>query len=250
LTAPEQIAAVTWHGRAGAVANAFSYAVDYVLIEPERWSGPRLFSRNRPNLASVHDRDHGGAPGRGRGVVWVREALAANGLADAATCRVLLLTQPRVLGYVFNPVSFWLIYSGDALVAVVSEVTNTYGDRHSYLSHAPGFAPIGPGDRLTAEKVLHVSPFQQVAGRYAFDFDIRPDRITIRIDYRHGSERLVATLAGRRRPMTSAGLVRAALRRPLGSVRTIALIHWQALRLKLKGAPYRPRPIPPVEEIS
>jgi DUF1365 family protein len=247
---PEHVPAVTWHGRQGAVRHAFRYSVDYVLIDPDARRGPRLFSRNRLNLASVHDRDHGGAPGHGAGIGWARKTLATRSLTDIEECRILLLTQPRFLGYVFNPVSFWLVYRGEALVAVIAEVSNTYGDRHSYLCHRPGFAAIGAGDSTTAIKLLHVSPFLEIAGGYDFSFDIRPDRIAIRIALRGGPEGLVATLAGKRRRMTSGAILVAAVRRPLGALRTVALIHWEALRLALKGARYRRRPLPPVEEIT
>jgi DUF1365 family protein len=247
---PDHVPAVTWHGRQGAVRHAFRYSVDYVLIDPEARRGPRLFSRNRLNLASVHDRDHGGAPGQGAGSAWAREVLAARGLPNPDACRILLLTQPRFLGYVFNPVSFWLVQRGEALVAVIAEVSNTYGDRHSYLCNRPEFAPIGAGDSTSASKLLHVSPFLEVAGGYEFAFDIRPDRIAIRIALSGGPDGLVATLAGERRRLTSGAILVAAVRRPFGALRTIALIHWEALRLKLKGAPYRRRPVPPVEEIT
>ncbi|PJN93449.1 hypothetical protein CNY89_20715, partial [Amaricoccus sp. HAR-UPW-R2A-40] len=97
-----------------------------------------------------------------------------------------LLTQPRVLGYGFNPVTFWLACRGEDLVAVIAEVDNTFGDRHCYFCARPGFAPIGREDRLHAEKVFHVSPFQAIAGGYAFTFDIGPDRIDIRILHHNG----------------------------------------------------------------
>lgn len=245
--APEHIAGQTAHARRGGIANAFRYAVDYVLIDPEARGGPLLFSRNRMNLASVHDRNHGGAPGKGRGAAWAREVLAARGCAPE---RLLLLAQPRFLGYIFNPVSFWLAFRGDDLIAVIAEVNNTFGDRHSYLCAKPGFAPVAPEDRLTAEKVFHVSPFQQIAGDYCFTFHIAPDRIAIRIDHRNGDEGLIATLTGPRAPLTNRAILTAALRRPTGALRTFALIHWQALKLKLKGARYRTRPAPPTEEVT
>ncbi|MGB8624475.1 MAG: DUF1365 domain-containing protein [Paracoccaceae bacterium] len=244
----EHIAGHTYHARKGGVANAFRYKVDYLLIDPEVRHGPALFSRNRLNLASVHDRNHGGAPGKGRGVAWAREVLAAHGLEDG--CEILLLTQPRFLGYIFNPVSFWMAMQGGALRAVIAEVNNTFGDRHSYICHLPGFAPIGPGDRITARKVFHVSPFQEVAGDYAFSFDITPESVMIRILLRNAGEGLIATLEGPRAPLTNRSILTAALRRPFGAFRTIALIHWQAVKLKLKGARYRTRPAPPAEDIT
>jgi uncharacterized protein len=243
----ELIRGETFHGRKGAVANSFRYSVDYVMLDVERAQGPGLFSRNRGNLFAVHDSDHGGAPGKGRGVVWVREVLAAHGLAAE---RVLLMAQPRVLGHVFNPVSFWLCYQGEALVAVISEVTNTYGDRHSYLCHREDKGPIGREDTLTATKIFYVSPFQPVEGGYRFRFDIRPERVGVWIDYSNGKGGLFTNLIGPRVPLTNGAILWAALRRPLGSRRVLALIHWQALKLALKGVSFRRRPVPPETEVS
>ncbi|WP_323786363.1 DUF1365 domain-containing protein [Thalassovita sp.] len=248
--APEHIAGMTTHTRRGAVSNAFRYGVDYVLIDPEAPApGPRLFSRNRFNLAAVHDCDHGGRMGHGRGVVWLHDVLTQNGLTPEGL-RIELLTQPRFLGYSFNPVSFWLVWRAEDLLAVVAEVSTPFGDRHSYLCHQTGFAPITSKTRIDRPKSLHVSPFQDVAGGYRFGFDIRADQITIQIHFRNGSERMVATLSGPRTPLTNRGLIRAFARRPLGALRTTILIHWQALRLKLKGARYRTRPQPPNHEVT
>jgi len=248
----EHVPGETFHGRHGAVRNAFRYRVDYLLLDPEaQAAGPRLFARNRAGLVSVHDRDHGGAPGRGRGAAWAREVLAGAGLGAVASGRLLLLAQPRVLGHVFNPVSFWLCHDGEgALRAVIAEVTNTFGDRHSYLCHHDDRRPIAPDDEIEARKVFHVSPFQPVAGAYRFRFEIGPERIAIRIEHRAGDERLVATLAGPRLVLGSGAILRAALARPFGSRRVLGLIHWQALKLWWKGAPYRRRPAPPAHEVS
>jgi hypothetical protein len=246
----EHIAGVTTHKRLGKVSHGFSYGVDYVLIDPEiEAARPGFFSRNRFNLMAVHDCDHGGPPGQGRGPTWVREALAAKGLGQHKL-RLLLLTQPRFLGYVFNPVSFWLVMEDTALVAVIAEVSTPFGDRHSYFCHNPDFATITKASRIETPKSLHVSPFQDVAGKYEFSFDISLDRISIRILHRNGPEGVIATLSGSRAPMTNAGLLKASLRRPLGALRTILLIYWQALRLKLKGARYRAHPKPPNSEIT
>jgi len=246
----EHIAGRTFHGRSGALENRFAYGVDYLLIDAENpQPAPWLFSRDRRNLLSLHDKDHGGAPGAGQGAVWVRAVLAE---AQApAIGQIQLLAQPRVLGHVFNPVSFWLCHDpAGVLVCVIAEVSNTFGDRHSYLCHRDDWAAITPEDTLEARKIFHVSPFQPVEGEYRFRFDITPDRIALRIAYGHASGGLVATLTGPRRPATARGLMAAALRRPLGSRRVLALIHWQALKLWWKGARYHPRPVPPANEVS
>ncbi len=246
---PEHLAGYTTHARRGGIKNAFRYSVDYVLIDPTSRVGPALFSRDRWNLASVRDRNHGGAPKAGRGLPWAQQIFENAGL-PCAGLRILLLTQPGFLGYLFNPVSFWLAYEDDSLRAVIAEVSNTFGDRHSYLCANAEFAPISPASRLTAKKIFHVSPFQEVAGTYRFTFDIRKDRIAIRISHKNGSDGVIATLIGERAALSNRRLIAAALRRPTGALRTIILIYWQALRLKFKGARYRRRPHPPEQEVS
>jgi len=247
----EHIAGRTFHGRKDALRNRFAYGIDYVLVDAEaQVAAPALFSRNGANLVSLHDSDHGGPPGAGRGAAWVRDVLAEHGAGHIAH-RIDLLAQPRVLGHVFNPVAFWLVHdAAGALRVVIAEVTNTFGDRHSYLCHHDDFAPIRESDRLKAAKCLHVSPFQRVAGHYVFSYSIRPDRVSIRIDFTEGDGGLVATLDGSRKPLSAGSILRACIRRPFGARRVLGLIHWQAFRLWWKGARYRPRPEPPTQETS
>ena len=248
---PLHLRGQTYHGRKGAIANAFRYGIDYVLINPESAArGPWLFSRNRANVTSVQDRDHGGAPKAGTGLAWVRQVLAAHDLA--VTGKILLLTQPRVLGHVFNPVSFWLCYDGQGgLRVVIAEVSNTFGERHSYLCHRDDHGAITREDHLHATKIFHVSPFQPVQGGYRFRFDISDAKIGIWIDYSAGSDGgLIATLTGHLAPLTSFGILGMMLRRPFGARRVVALIYWQALKLKLKGARYNPLPPAPETEVS
>jgi DUF1365 family protein len=251
MSAPGHIPGRTWHGRKGGPENAFSYGVDYVVVDAEQTDGlPAIFGLNRAAPVSLHDSDHGGQPGRGQGALWVRDVLAAQ-CPEFRVGAIRLLAQPRVFGHVFNPVAFWLIDDDNGQLAIViAEVTNTYGDRHSYLCHRDDFGPIGKSDRLSARKIFHVSPFQPIAGEYDFNFDIRDDRISIRIALGHEAGGLIATLTGPVRPLTSVGLLGAMLRRPFGSRRVLGLIHWQALKLWWKGATFRARPSPPAEEIS
>lgn len=251
MTTPvEHIDAVTWHGRKGSVQNAFRYTIDYILLDAEgRVDAPALFGRNRSAVMSLFDNNHGGPPGDGRGAIWARQVLGAHGIENDV--RLRLLAQPRVLGHVFNPVSFWLAEEpAGGLRAVIAEVTNTFGDRHSYLCAKEDSSPITSEDTIRAAKVFHVSPFQEIAGEYTFRFDIDDRRIAIRIDHANGDDGLVATLVGPRRPLTNRAILRAMLRRPLGSRRVLGLIHWQALKLWWKGAVYRARPLPPTDEVS
>jgi DUF1365 family protein len=246
----DHIAGHTWHGRKGAIENAFRYSIDYVLVNAEAdVQGPRLFGRNRAGLASLWDTDHGGAPHRGRGAAWVHEVVAAHDLPKPA--KIELLAQPRIMGHVFNPVAFWICRdAAGGVPVVIAEVTNTYGDRHSYLCHRDDLAPIQASDRLRAAKIFHVSPFQRIEGQYEFRFDLRDDRIGIWIDFTGRKDGVIATLVGPRIPLTNSGLVKACLRRPFGSRRVLTLIHWQALKLWWKGATFRTRPAPPAEDVS
>jgi DUF1365 family protein len=248
----DHIAGETFHGRKGAVENAFRYGIDYVMLDAEAGArGPALFGRNRAGFFSLHDRDHGGPPKGGRGAAWAREVLATHDLADVTDGKLMLLAQPRVMGHVFNPVSFWLAHDRQGRIrAVIAEVTNTFGDRHSYLCAHHDRRPIGREDTLSATKIFHVSPFQPIAGGYGFRFDIRPDRVGIWIEFVTGNESVLATLTGKRAELTNTSILRAALRRPFGSRRVLGLIHWQALKLWWKGAQYRVRPEPPAEDLS
>ncbi len=248
----DHIRGQTFHGRHGAISNAFRYRVDYVLSDPSG-TGPEpvLFSRNAGNLVSLHDADHGGKRGEGQGVLWVRQVLREQGFSDLTGGTILLLAQPRVLGYVFNPVSFWLVHdTAGVLRLVVAEVNNTFGDRHSYLCHHDDLRPIRREDTLHARKIFHVSPFQPVKGDYSFRFDISDRKIGIWIDYRTEDGGVLATFTGRRQPLTSWSILQTCFARPLGSMRVVALIYWQAMKLKLKGAVYRSRPVPPTEDVS
>ncbi|GAA5079945.1 DUF1365 domain-containing protein [Roseibacterium beibuensis] len=253
MSAVDHIAGETFHGRRGSVENAFKYGIDYVLLDAEEAKprAPWLFGRNRAGFLSLQDKDHGGPVKDGRGAAWAREVLAANGLTDVTDGKLMLLAQPRTLGHVFNPVSFWLAHDGPGrLRAVIAEVTNTFGDRHSYLCVHDDRRPITREDTLTAQKIFHVSPFQPIEGGYTFRFDIRNDRVGVWIDFSTGNEGLYATLTGKRQVLTTGAILRSALRRPLGARRVFALIHWQALVLWWKGASYRDRPEPPGHEVS
>ena len=246
----QHIAGHTYHGRKGDIANAFRYGVDFVLLDMDAdVEAPRLFSRNARNLTGLYDQDHGGVPHEGSGTDWVRDVLAAQGLELNGS--IQLLAQPRVFGHVFNPVSFWLCHDkNEDLCAVIAEVTNTYGDRHSYLCHHADLRPIKPSDRLKSRKLMHVSPFQPVEGGYEFRFDITDARIGIFIDYTSQAGGLIATLAGARAPLSNLAILKFCLRRPFGSRRVLGLIHWQALKLWWKGAGFRARPTPPSSEVS
>jgi DUF1365 family protein len=250
ISAVDHISGQTFHGRRGAIDNAFRYSIDYVMLDAENpVVAPSLFGRNKGNLTSLFDSDHGGLPKQGTGAKWARNVLDTHDLQTDG--KLLLLAQPRMLGHVFNPVSFWLAYDKqDQLRVVIAEVSNTFGDRHSYLCHHDDKSPITAEDTLSAQKIFHVSPFQPIEGGYTFRFDIRDDKIGVWIDYSRGNGGLLATLTGARKPLTNANILKACLRRPFGSRRVLTLIHWQAIKLWMKKATFRSRPTPPDSEVS
>lgn len=205
----------------------------------------RLFSRNRRNLFSFFDRDHGDGSGRPlRAQVEAR--LAAIGV-DLGGGAIRLLTMPRVLGYVFNPISVYYCHAADGRLAALSyEVTSTFGERRWYD------LAIAAGDsdglfRQTSAKTLYVSPFLEMEMRYRFRGAAPGDRVglTVGCDDDQGPI-LTASLWGQRRPLTDRVLAKAAFAFPLMTLNVVASIHWEACRLWLKGVPVTlsRRPIP------
>ena len=250
MTSIDHIAGETYHGRRGAVKNAFRYSIDYVLVDADApVKGPGFFSRNGANLMSLQDSDHGGVPKAGTGTTWVRDVLNAHQIRLDG--RIDLLAQPRLLGHVFNPVSFWLCHDAKGVLRVViAEVSNTFGQRHSYLCHHDDMREITKEETLSASKIFHVSPFQPIEGGYTFRFDITDEHVHIVIDYTRGEGGLVATLKGNRAPLTNRSILTAAVRRPFGSRRVLTLIHWQAIKLWWKKATFRSCPEPLDTEVS
>ncbi len=235
------------HRRLRPAAHAFAYSTYFLMLPMRalrRTPDPAL-ARNRFGLIGFHDRDHGdGGPDA---LAWLESMLAAEGVTDADG-EVWLQTYPRVLGYVFKPVSFWYCHRADgSLAAVLVEVNNTFGERHAYLLAGPELAF---GREQSARKVFHVSPFCEVRGGYRFRFmrttvrDI--DRIVARVD--HDDEQgplLLTSVGGVLAPLTARRIRHAFWRMPMMSFGVIARIHWQALRLALKRVPFFSKPEPP-----
>jgi len=244
----EHIQAITTHARRGKLKNAFRYRVDYILTAPDM-RAPLLLSHNRFNLWSIHDRDHGGERGDGQGAGWFADVLHEHGF-PVADAQILLLTQPGFLWFQFNPVSFWIALTDGVPRAFVAEVNNTFGHRHCYFCAHPDFRPITWEDPVHAVKQMHVSPFQQVAADYSFRFSLTGDEVKIRIAHENGDEGVIATLAGKRQVAGNASLLKAAMLRPLGGLRVMALIYWQALKLWRKKAPFLRKPPPPEDLVS
>ena len=251
VTGPSVVRAVVRHARHRPAANRFSYAIDCLLLDEATLGGERrlkLFSSGRPNLVSLQPGDHGVSGCNG--IEGVRRLAQEAGIGDIE--QVLLLAHPRYWGYTFNPVSFWFCVGGAGnLRAVVAEVHNTFGDRHAYFCAGEHGADIGRDCWIVSPKRFHVSPFFKITGKYRFQFQFDETSIIVRIIYEDGDGGgLYTTIAGKRLPFTDRELARALVRRPLGAVRTTALIHWQALRLWRKGISYQKRPKPPGKSVT
>ena len=248
------------HKRLHPVRNAFSYGVFYLRV-PVHGLAPaeatRWFSRNRFNLLSFYDADHG--DGKLPLRAWIAALLLRHGVADADG-DVWLQTMPRVLGYLFNPVSFWFCHRADgSLRAVLCDVRNTFGERHLYLLDTGG--PIANGALLSADKIFHVSPFLPVRGSYRFRF-VRAagkgagqgERHLACIDYLDGAAgtqpALLTSISGTAQALTDRAVLRACLAHPLLTVGVVVKIHWQALRLWCKRVPFISKPAAPTEDLS
>jgi hypothetical protein len=248
VDAPGIVAGEVMHRRTRPAANAFTYPAFCLRLPLSQLSAlPACgVAWNRHGLIAFHDRDHGprdGTPLAG----WMRELLSRENIdADG---EIVLYAFPRVLGYVFNPVSFWVCHQADGNVgAVLAEVNNTFGETHHYLLAHPQGKPLSSGETLTARKVFHVSPFCDVKGVYTFRFHFGPGRWLARIDYFDGdgdSVLLETHVSGKVQALDAAQARRLLWRYRWFTLAVVARIHWHALRLWAKRVPFFSKPAPP-----
>ncbi len=234
------------HARTAPAHNAFRYPVCFYGLDldelPELDRRLTLFGYNRPAVLTFRDGDHLGDPQRPckENVVAF---LAERGI-DLAGGRVLLITNLRLLGYVFNPVSYFHCYAADgSLAAIVAEVSNTFGERHSYLLTAENRVRDGARQVYEHRKVMHVSPFFGMDQTYRFSFEGPGERMHAGVGIAEGGEQpFWAELTGVRHPLTDARIARALVRYPLMSQQVSGLIHWQAVKLAMKKVPFHRKP--------
>jgi uncharacterized protein len=236
------------HLRLRPASHGFDYRTYFLLLPLRRLreQPDAALARNRFGLIAFHDRDHG--DGSADCLAWLDAQLGAAGIGDADG-EVWLQTYPRVLGYVFKPVSFWYCHRRDgSLAAIVAEVNNTFGERHCYLLSG---GDVAFGRELRAKKMLHVSPFCHVEGQYRFRFARSDDRIVARVEHDDAQGPLLITsVSGELAPATAARQWRAFFGQPLMTLFVIARIHWQALRLLAKRVPFVRKPQAPLQALT
>jgi DUF1365 family protein len=247
---PEICLGKVMHRRLRPTEHQFSYGVFFLRLPLSQLSVARnrWLSINRFNLLSLYTKDHGARDGTDV-ERWARALLETNGLA-VADGEIVLQTFPRLLGYVFNPISIYYCYDKSGVMrAAICEVSNTFGERHNYLvAHEYG-EPILASDWLVARKVFHVSPFCEIRGYYRFRFEQDSSRAFAQIDHFDGNadddKLIVTTIHGTPQPLTSANAVSTFLRFPLMTIGVVARIHWQAWKLWRKSVPFFAKPEPP-----
>ncbi len=241
------------HRRLRPRVNAFRYRVAYLCLDLAALdqAGGRWLKLDRPGLVSFRRADHGGRDGSDL-EAWLRRILADHGLAEVCDGGVTLMTMPRMLGYVFNPVSFWFCRDrAGALRTVLCEVNNTFGESHCYLVHHDDRRPIRPDDWLDGQKVFHVSPFLPVEGAYRFRFRLDDGRAHVDVNYHDAGGLMLATsVAGRREALADRTVLRRFLGNPAMTLAVIFRIHWQALQLWRKRAKFYRKPLPPPQPVT
>jgi uncharacterized protein len=229
--------------------HAFHYGIYYVAL-PLSKLGDMSLPYNRFGILSFYDKDHGALDG-GNLENWARNILKQNHIK--ADGEITLICMPRVLGYVFNPVSFWLCQDKEGqLKAVLCEVHNTFGEQHTYLCTHQDNRTITGLSPLFAKKLFHVSPFLAREGQYEFRFDIQDNSLNIVINFHNetGHKQLVTALTGDLQSLNRKRLRYAFWRYPLITFKGILMIHWHALKLVLKGIKYISKPKQMHQKIS
>jgi uncharacterized protein len=233
------------HARLKPVGHRFSYRVMSLLIDLDRLEvadrQTPLFGVNRRALYSFYEADHGDRDGASLRL-YAERCAAEHGI-DLTGGRVLLLCYPRLFGYTFNPLSVYFCYTPDGEPALlIYEVRNTFGDIHAYV------LPVKRGDispagiRQTQDKRFYVSPFIEMAMRYHFRVTLPQDRVKLRIlETDSEGPLLSASFNGHRRILTTQELLRSFFSLPMVTLKIMAAIHWEALRLWLKGVRLVPR---------
>lgn len=231
--------------------HSLRYKVYYLCfpIQHMKQMAGKFLSLGRFNIFSIRMNDYGFT--NRQGYSWVSSELENRAVTEADG-DIVLVTLPRLLGYAFNPVSFWFcLDKQEHLRAVMAEVNNTFGERQGYVCIHEDHRPIDKDDWLEKDKIFHVSPLLNVRGTYRFRFAYSEEKIGVWIDYYDGETKMLTTsLVGRRYDLTDGRLLYYFFRYPMITLKVIAMIHYHALRLVLKGIHYNRKPSPPSQEVT
>ena len=246
-----------YHKRHRPKVHEFSHEVLYLMLklgEDELLKKRRLFSINRFNIFSLFWQDYGFEKFNDP-ADYVKGILDEFKIDSSKAHSIFLLTMPKTLGLGFNPVSFWLCFDSNQLLrAVLVEVNNTFGQRHSYLCFNKDLEPITKLSTIDRSKVFHVSPFCETRGYYEFLFDIEEKKIRINIDYyddKLNNDKLISTsITGKLIELKDGNLAKYLLQVPIMTIKVLTLIHYQALILWLKKIPYIKKPPKPDRDIT
>lgn len=239
------------HQRLRPRRHYLSYGVFYLLLDLDEIEALAraswLFRLGRLGFFSFNARDYGDRSDTPLKLQVERHLRAAGIVPDGGPIR--LLTLPRIFGYAFNPISVYFCHRRNgALATVLYEVTNTFGDRHSYLIPVDSTEP---PILQHSKKALHVSPFFDNDMHYTFRLAPPDERIGLAVTgLDDQGPAIVATLDATRRALTDGALLRVLLVYPLMTFKVIAAIHWEALRLWRKGLAVHPRPAPPSRPVT
>ncbi len=236
------------HKRMQPKINQFRYSIYYIALPLSKINPKfenRFFKYNRFGLLSFHNKDHGYRNDTSLHK-WIGDVFESCGGAKP-NGEVVLVTMPRVLGYVFNPVSFFYCYdTNQNLCAVICEVNNTFGESHSYLCLPPDNKnQISDGDILEGKKMFHVSPFIDRTGQYKFRFSQKKEALGVWIDLIDDNDApfLLTAVSGKMAEFNVQNTRKAFFLYPLVTFKAIFLIHWQAIKLMIKGIKYIPKPL-------
>lgn len=230
----------TTHARLIPFRHAFSYGVTLFDVDVKRLDeaakASKWFSFDKFNLTALPSvRYSDGKPVSLQR--WVEEKFVSHAISTVG-CSIRLISFPKVFGYAFSPLSLWLLCDNDgSLRGMIYEVNNTFGDDHSYVAEA-----IGHENVQEADKTFYVSPFMDVSGKYRFHLTHNDDGLALQIENISEAGRAhIASLNLKRNAATNQSLLRFALLTPFAGIGVITAIHWQALKLWLKGARYHSR---------
>ena len=240
------------HRRHVAPLYRFVYKLFYVLFDIDQIGAfaekRKFFSFNRWNLLSFRTSDF---VKTGTLRDYVESALTPRGIARQNIGRIRIFCLPRVLGFAFNPISlFYVDDTNGNPIAVIAFVRNTFGEQHSYVLGATG-AELPWSQAHSKTKNFHVSPFFDLVGEYQFTFTNPGERIRVVInEFRDDKPLIDATVAGARVEMTDSAILKRVLLMPFSTLKVVAGIHWEALKIWLRGAKFHKKPAAPTKDFS